>query len=208
MRFLTTAPSSPSPADPVPDAAPVSRGTVVVFSVALVIIFGALAAALFASLPSNVVLGEDEGFRLNLNIIASEQFPFFTKSPESETIGVYRVSPSGGVQNLISTPQGRPDNLFGLSRKQRAQGPEVAFLANAASTPFVDCAGSAVDCVNEHRHDAPVALTNTSPVATVCGRVFLTIEQPVPFEYRNLVPYEHRVEKVAVLQVTCGEGRG
>src|SRR5271156_5189605 len=87
--------------------------------------------SLAATLPSNVVWERTQAptVRAELNMIAGENFAFFTRSPESEEIDAYRLRPDATVgPSLLVTPQAEPANLFGLSRTQRAQGPELATL--------------------------------------------------------------------------------
>ena len=67
--------------------------------------------------------------RAELNTVAGQNFAFFTRSPETDQIDAYRLDPDGTVgASLLVTPQAKPANLFGLSRTQRAQGPELAIL--------------------------------------------------------------------------------
>lgn len=161
-----------------------------------------LVTCVFMSLPSNVILGQSS-LRFNFNVIASEQFPFFTKSPESMAVGLYRIQSDGQVTDLRLTPQGRMSNWFGLSRKQRAQGPEGAFLANDPTVEFTPCGGSPEKCITDNADAKTIALVNTSPMPTLCGELFLTEEYPVPFEYRKLVQYSIHATGVARVDVKC-----
>lgn len=172
----------------------------------VVVVFGFLAASAFYSLPSNVIStrSPQDHVRLTFNILASEDYGFFTKSPESDALQVYAQS-GDTINNITSTPQNRPENLFGLSRTQRAQGPELANLSEQKQTAWVKC--DAITTPSQCLEDAFARKTsvakNTSTVATVCGDVILADEVPVPWSFRNLVPYEQKVIETSHLYVSC-----
>lgn len=79
------------------------------------------------------------------------------------------------------TPQGLPSNVFGLSRTQRAQGPELANLQlGVPGSSWTVCDGSALECLELYK-DSPVAMVeNTSPVLTVCGGASLVMPDRSP----------------------------
>ncbi|MEU9099167.1 SdpA family antimicrobial peptide system protein [Streptomyces sp. NPDC048361] len=78
-----------------------------------------------------------KGIRPALNILTPETWAFFTRNPESVQNGIYGYDHAGGVRNLLRTPQGNPANIFGLSRTQRAQGPELGYIhAPAPQRPW------------------------------------------------------------------------
>ncbi|UFS57605.1 SdpA family antimicrobial peptide system protein [Subtercola endophyticus] len=176
------------------------------FVVSIVGIFGFLLAASFFTLPSNVVATRTDasGARLVFNLLASENFAFFTRDPESPAVGAYAVS-DGQYPSLLITPQNLQRNLFGLTRTQRAQGPEIALLANNTGLTWTDCAegSSPESCLTAAAALPTLSLSNSSPVSTVCGDVILTQEQPVEWSFRNLVPSTSIVQKYAHVDVQC-----
>lgn len=182
--------------------------TLAAFAVSLIVIFGLLATALLFSFPSNIFVGRTHASLKNgFNIIASESFPFFTRNPETDFAGVYSISPDGKISNLLITPQAKPRNGFGFSRRQRAQGPELAFLTKDPKLDWRKCQGSALDCVRRGTERRAVKISNDSPVPSICGNVFLTIEKPVPWSYREFVDYNSRVQKIAYASVRCTHER-
>ncbi|MFE3184241.1 SdpA family antimicrobial peptide system protein [Streptomyces violascens] len=174
------------------------------FSVACLVVFGYLAAALFYTLPSNALSSRhSKGARSALNILTPENWAFFTRNPQSEQTGAYALGADGSPRNLLHTPQGNPSNMFGLSRTQRAQGPELGFFNAAATGHWSDCGGYLEDCMREAARKPAVKVDNTSPVPTVCGDSYLSQEQTVPWSFRNQVSYEKRVLRIVHLDVRC-----
>jgi antimicrobial peptide system SdpA family protein len=172
----------------------------------------ALAAAGFlslaATLPSNILWERTQlpAVRAELNMIAGENFAFFTRSPESEELDAYRLRPDGTVgASLLVTPQARMANLFGVSRTQRAQGPELATLLRAVSANvWVDC--TALDrttCLAGILGQPKAHLRNDSLVPTVCGQVALTVERTTKWAYRRLTETRYSIEHIAAASVDC-----
>jgi len=146
--------------------------------------------------------------RAELNMIAGENFAFFTRSPESEEIDAYRLRPDATVgPSLLVTPQAEPANLFGLSRTQRAQGPELATLLRAVPPDaWVDC--TALDratCFAGAARQPTARLSNNSPVPTVCGAVVLTVERTTKWAYRRLTDTRYAIEHLTAASVGCGD---
>ncbi|GAA2929871.1 hypothetical protein GCM10020221_27130 [Streptomyces thioluteus] len=174
------------------------------FSVACLAVFGYLATALFYTLPTNALSSRhSKGARTVLNTVTPENWAFFTRNPQNGQSGIYAYGRDGSVRSLLATPQGDPSNLFGLSRTQRAQGPELGFLNAAATTHWIPCAGFLEPCMKEAAARPAQKVTNSSPVATVCGDAFLTEEKTVPWSFRNQVPYTKRVVHIVHLDVRC-----
>ena len=98
--------------------------------VTLAVVLGVLATSIFFSLPSNVVSVRDGG---SVRVFWAKALPqgwaFFTKPPSDSELVAYRVV-EGELVYASLTPNSRPRNLFGLTRTQRAQGPEIAAMAN------------------------------------------------------------------------------
>ncbi len=168
----------------------------------------AATASLAATLPSNIMWERNQlrAIRVELNTIAGQDFAFFTRSPETEEPLAYRLNADGSVgASLLVTPQAKASNLFGLSRTQRAQGPELANLVHAIRpAAWFNCTGLAPNACFDAvpRRPMPV-LRNTSPIPTVCGHVMLTSEIPTKWAYRRLTDIRYSVENAAVADVDC-----
>lgn len=185
-------------------------------TVALAIVYGLLLASaglasLAATLPSNIVWGRTQllDVRAELNVIAGQNFAFFTRSPESDQVVAYRINNDDTVgESLMVTPQNRAGNLLGLSRTQRAQGPEMALLFNAVpNDAWRDC--TELDrpaCLEYVRHQPTRFMRNGSRVPTLCGRVALTVESTTTWAYRQLTEAKYTIQRIAVANVDCTFG--
>jgi antimicrobial peptide system SdpA family protein len=170
-------------------------------------------SALVASMPSNVVVSTASlpTVRAQLNTMAGQNFSFFTKSPQSEQFDVLRVSGSGAAAaSLLLTPQSRRSNLYGLSRTQRAQGPELAALMNAVPQwRWLQCSEVPEGCAAALAAAAtlPTAtMVNASPTATVCGDVVFTVSDITKWSYRNLTDQRYRITRLVRADVVCEAG--
>lgn len=158
-------------------------------------------SVLVAVPPTAVSLGMNQTFRNNYSAFVSQGWNFFTKDLQGSQFGAY--APDGAEpQSLLTTPQTRIENAWGLTRNQRAQGPELANVA-AAVTEWQECAGMRISCAADLAGD-PEVITNTSPIPTLCGRVVVTQEHQSPWSYRGF-PSAHElvVDQIALVDVLC-----
>ncbi|WP_353963266.1 MULTISPECIES: hypothetical protein [unclassified Streptomyces] len=72
-------------------------------------------------------------------------------------------------KNLLRTPQSNPSSFFGLSRTQRAQGPEMAII-DASVTGWKSCSGTLTTCLSQAAALPAAKITNRNPVQTICSR--------------------------------------
>jgi antimicrobial peptide system SdpA family protein len=176
---------------------------------ALLAVAGAVTLA--AALPSNILWGHNQAvaLRAELSTVAGQNFAFFTRSPETEQVDAYRLDPNGtiGASQLV-TPQTRLANLFGVSRTQRAQGPELANLIHKVPPDrWADCTSlDRATCFAGILRQPKVELLNDSPVPTVCGLVALTGESTVKWGYRRLVDARYVIDQIARANVVCIHG--
>lgn len=124
--------------------------------------------------------------------------------PSDNELTVYSVSGSE-ITSASRFPNSRASNLFGLDRDQRAQGPEIAALAN--SVPFEDwstCDPLFVDaCLSDEAVSEPVKLSNTSPYVTLCGDVLIVETSPIAYSYRELFDGYRFDERAVRLEISC-----
>ncbi|WP_328554986.1 MULTISPECIES: SdpA family antimicrobial peptide system protein [unclassified Streptomyces] len=180
----------------------VARRQLYIFATTLAVMVAYLLVALFYTLPSNALSSRhSKGARQYFNEVTPQVWAFFTKDPEGVQIGTYAFDGKHS-KNLLKTPQGSPSNLFGLDRTQRAQGPEIAYI-NTSVTQWQPCAGNLDVCLHEAAARPAEKVKNRNPVRTVCGDSFITQERVVPWSYRNLVPYDRHVTRIAHLDVSC-----
>lgn len=181
------------------------RVTVIFIATALAmsVFFG---TALLTTLPSNAVMGRSDAVQLKLffNVVASQGFGFFTRDPQSEQTDAYQILPDGGIHSLLITPQTRDRNLYGVSRRQRAQGPELAALDRQLSHVWRDCDSRMLErCVTSNAPTETLELKNESPIPTICGDVIFTIEHTTKWAYRDLISDRYAVFKFARSNVKC-----
>ncbi|MFJ6721675.1 SdpA family antimicrobial peptide system protein [Streptomyces sp. NPDC091259] len=153
--------------------------------------------------PKNVItLPAQSKMKHTVVNVAPQGWAFFTKSPRDPEVTPYEKTPDGW-RELSLTPHASPHNAFGLNRRSRAQGVEIAMLLSAAQqSDWHECTDSRDACLSQA---GPAARTveNHSPDATLCGTVGLLQERPTPYAWRDLVPESHSTERVMVLEVTC-----
>lgn len=156
--------------------------------------------SIFFTLPSNVLsIRDGSTFRTTIVDLAPQNWAFFTRSPREEEYIPYSLDDD---EEKLTTPQIRPENLFGFSRNQRAQGVEIGHLLHN-STEWKDCS-SMTDCIEVGRAANPVKITTNSNNPTICGESLLISRKIIPWEYRDFFPEEYySYEKVSRLSVDC-----
>ncbi|KJL34307.1 hypothetical protein RS86_01094 [Microbacterium azadirachtae] len=179
-----------------------SKCQLMVFWIGAAAIASLFALGAYASWPTNVLSG---GTADTIKRAFGETFPqgwaFFTKSPEGPQAGAYVAKTR---ESLLVTPQSRASNLFGLSRNQRAQGPEIAVLNADHALIWVDCTGQASTCLSKSAESTPTHLTNSEFTRTICGDVVLTYETITPWLYRGFESVgDTRIVRTAHAIVDC-----
>lgn len=164
-------------------------------------------ASIFYSLPSNVVSdrGKVNPLRALSVDLAPQGWAFFTKPPSEPDLFFYD---STSLKSLMITPQGRSDNLFGLSRTQRAQGPEGAnMLLRLTDEDWHQCeTGDNLEtCIKtmESNKKKVHKVDNRAPIKTLCGEVIVVQAAPTAWSYRDLTPETHTPLHVVKLSVKC-----
>lgn len=132
--------------------------------------------------------------------IAPQRWEFFTASQQKPTITVYNAET---LHSLLVFPQTAPRNAFGLSREQRAQGPELAILASEADWSRCRTRSEGATCLYRARSQPAEPVENDALSRTVCGDVILAQERPTPFEFRRFDLGATSITRAAHLQVSC-----
>lgn len=171
--------------------------------VALAVVVAVLAVSVFYSLPSNVLSVRDGG---PVRVFSAKALPqgwaFFTKPPSDAELVAYRVV-DGRLDFASLTPNSRADNLFGLTRTQRAQGPEIAAMANQVED-WTSCPAGSGDCLAPVAGSATeVEIENTSPVPTLCGPTVLVETEPVPFAFRGRYDGWRLDRRFVLIEAVC-----
>ncbi|MEV0633394.1 SdpA family antimicrobial peptide system protein [Streptomyces sp. NPDC050619] len=153
-------------------------------------------------LPSNTITlpGQHEA-ATTVNRLAPQGWGFFTKSPRDDELQPYAWR-DGTWTNVLMAPHGAPRNAFGLNRRSRSQGIEMALLlAEAQKVTWNKCGRDLDTCL--HRAGPPATVSNRVPEPTLCGRTALVEQKPVPFAWRNLIHATHTPDRLTVLDVAC-----
>ncbi|MFD8814607.1 SdpA family antimicrobial peptide system protein [Streptomyces sp. NPDC059627] len=158
---------------------------------------------IFFAMPGNVLTRSwMGGLKSAFTITAPQGWAFFTKSPQSIDLYAYRDS-GHGYPSLLKTPQVKPSNYFGLSREQRAQGPELAGLARYVAH-WDACPEQQITPCLQAAFGRPVrSVDNDSPTPTLCGDLVLAEQRPTPWAYRNFTKDTTRVQDTVHIRVRC-----
>lgn len=173
-----------TPSDPPDDGSTGSTRSAVAGAGTIVLVLVVLAVSIFFSLPSNVLSARNASpLRVLSARLLPQSWAFFTKPPSDPEVIPYRVGADGSLTFASLLPNSKADNLYGLSRRQRAQGPEIASMANEVDN-WTSCPTET--CVEEVAAAGPAqSLRNGSKVPTLCGPIVLVETKPVPWAFRH-----------------------
>ncbi|WP_017587667.1 SdpA family antimicrobial peptide system protein [Nocardiopsis ganjiahuensis] len=173
-------------------------------SVTLTLVILVLAGSIFYALPSNTLSVRDGGtVRTLFARTMPQNWAFFTKPPNDPELVPYTADGDGSVDFASTMPNGSAENLYGLTRTQRAQGPEIANMANRIEE-WTDCGSLNGDCLSEVASGTPVQwVENTSPVPTLCGKVIIARTEPVPWPYRDKYRGWRIDDEMALIEARC-----
>ena len=158
-----------------------------------------------AVLPTNVL---DLPFRQSVvepvHAVLPQGWAFFTKSPRDPILTAYEFDEQGQAHRVpeISSPDYR--NLFGVNRRGRAIGTELAHLLDMVPPDrWVECQPADDQCLSGLRTNSPYRLASPVPGPRLCGEVVFAIETVVPYAYRDLVEQRLVVDRAAYLLIGC-----
>ncbi|MFI9628829.1 SdpA family antimicrobial peptide system protein [Streptomyces sp. NPDC052042] len=150
-------------------------------------------------LPNNVVeLPGQNRVTSATRTVVPQGWAFFTKSPRETDLDPYGLV-DGTWQSLRAGLHAE----YGFNRESRAQGLEIGLLFQRAQDdrPFA-CKGRALtDCLD--RASTVTHADNPTPSPTLCGRIALVNQRPVPYAWRDFYPGTHTPESAYVLEVRC-----
>ncbi|HWL84620.1 MAG TPA: SdpA family antimicrobial peptide system protein [Polyangiaceae bacterium] len=152
--------------------------------------------------PSALRLPKATGHAVSL--FFPQGWKFFTKDPLSADFYVYRTQSDRSWVSITAPAMGSRENLWGIDRRIRTQGLELAKLLGESSKElnWSDCDDAIGRCA-EGIAAGPV-IHNHAPAPTVCGTIAVTQERPVPWSWRHLrsrMPFT-----IARARVECSNG--
>lgn len=173
----------------------------------------ALAAALVAvvtlqSTPYSVARSEkmDDALGEFVSSVAPQGWAFFTKTAKEPTVVPFNTD---GV-SVSLLPNARPGNIFGISRKGRAQGVEIGYIQQRVEqdTHWEDCESrDAGECARESsmRHDGKhlPRVDNDLDKATLCGDLVFVEVEPVPYSYRSSTRLSTKANRAIAFHANC-----
>lgn len=129
---------------------------------------------------------------------------FFSRSPKDEMYSVYLFQ-GGQLKSVNRLPATSTENIFGLSRRGRAQGVEIGVLTNVDQKAWVDCGTSTTfaECGSLAAARVPIKLRNRTPAPSVCGDVAIFSVRPVDYEFRENTAQRVQPTQGLHLRVQC-----
>jgi sporulation delaying protein A len=173
------------------------------FALALFVCWGTLGLyAVHGQMPRNVIeLPFESRLRPLLPYLTPEGWAFFTRSAREPKLVTYRLASDGRWQSADLGPHSRPTNLFGLDRRSRAQGVEIALLLGTIRTDRqVECKEAIPKCLESLR---AVPIRNVSPAPSLCGDVGVAQQEPLPWAWSGAASEVTMPSKVVRLAITC-----
>ncbi|MGX1695281.1 SdpA family antimicrobial peptide system protein [Microbacterium keratanolyticum] len=134
-------------------------------------------------------------------VFGPQRWEFFTASPREPKLLAFDPSSHELVTQL---PQTRVENAFGISRTQRAYGPELALVADGVEA-WDDCGnGEKLQVCLETASTSPsTKIENPARFTTLCGQYLIAEIEPVPFEFRDFEYGDYVATRVANVSVSC-----
>ncbi|MCS5508683.1 SdpA family antimicrobial peptide system protein [Curtobacterium flaccumfaciens pv. flaccumfaciens] len=132
--------------------------------------------------------------------VAPQRWEFFTASLQKSALTAYSSTSSS---SLLDLPQTRARNIFGMSRTQRAQGPEIALIS--ADVKWVKCSNRSQPetCVKQAQREVQQVVANAAAHRTLCGPMVLAEVKPTPFEFREFGYESTYIVRTASVSVRC-----
>lgn len=180
------------------------KATLWPFITTIVVLMSWTTLTILQSLSPHVLTSREPAsmaVRDGVSALAPQRWEFFTASSKGRQYVAYRTESD---QSALSLPQAKAANAFGISRAQRAQGPELAALHQQVSK-WTKCADKSAseECIHRAAGDRPQVLRNGASRKTLCGDLLLAQEKATPFEFRTFDLPNFRVLQAARVEVSC-----
>ena len=173
---------------------------------ALIVFSLILVVTIMMSLPSNVLVSRDGSALRKASVeLLPQGWAFFTKPPSESEIVPYVVNAKSAPVSALAPPQAELKNLLGLSRAQRAQGPELASYVNQI-TNWVECDSNEPDiCAQQtfKKGIIPQKFDSVAPVPSLCGKVVALETEPIRWSFRKFSSATRSAKQAAIMEVTC-----
>jgi antimicrobial peptide system SdpA family protein len=156
--------------------------------------------AVHGSLPHNALALPGEK-ALKVAVVMPESWRFFTRDPREAQPFVQRRGADGRWESAMRLPNGLAVNAFGLDRTGRAQNIELSrLLGNVPKSAWTRCEGRPEACFEKLQ---PIPMKNDTQLRTLCGRLVVGTQQPVPFAWSKATPPVEMPSRLVALEVQC-----
>lgn len=157
--------------------------------------------AVHGQMPRNVLeLPFESRLRPLLPYLTPEGWAFFTRNAREPKLLTYRLD-AGRWRTADLGPHARPTNLFGLDRRSRAQGVEIALLLGTIRKDGpVDCKDAIPACLDRL---PALQIRNASPAPSLCGDVGIAQQEPLPWAWSRAASEVTMPSRVVRLDITC-----
>ncbi|UCJ08207.1 SdpA family antimicrobial peptide system protein [Chitinophaga pendula] len=146
-----------------------------------------------ASLPNNPVALKSNS-RFHVISFLPEGWAFFTRNAREDVLYVYKKQPDGHWE-LVNVPGSSLRFIFGLNRKGRAIGPEIAVLLRQLNDE--DWLESRYPVSSFFKTDTlrPHIVNNTAPDPACSGDLIFQLTPPIPWAWAGsgkeiIMPYK------------------
>lgn len=140
------------------------------------------AYAVHGQMPRNVLrLPFEAQVKPHLAYLVPEGWAFFTRDPREPKLYTFSLSQDGRWENANQGPHALPQNVFGLDRRSRAQGVEIALiLGTVRANALRQCREAVATCLESLD---PIPMRNASPAPTLCGDIGIAQQEPLPWAW-------------------------
>lgn len=141
----------------------------------------------------------------SLSQLLPQGWAFFTKPPQTPRYRLYTVE-QGELVDEISKFSVDHTSLYGWNRSYRNVAAERELVERVlADVELNECSdGDIVTCFSDLDTDSPQYSAETfTKTPRLCGAFYVSVAEPVPWAWRDLVDEQVRVTGVTTLEVSC-----
>ena len=159
--------------------------------------------AVHIQLPTNVIaLPFERELRVAAVVFTPEGWAFFTKDPREPILVPYALGSDGVWRPAAVGSYGEARNFFGADRTPRAQGVEMGLLSSRLSPSFwASCDDRVETCLG--RAGTWLVVSNASPRPTLCGKIALTRQEPLPWAWASARTLTTMPSTFVLVDVRC-----
>jgi len=157
--------------------------------------------SILSALPTTPFTPSQEK-KIYFSQILPQGWGFFSKNPRDEYIKVFDKN----EEPTVSWPNMRVSNLFGIDRKGRGQGTELALILNdIPQKNFKACDTTVKLCIEDIKMQKSERIMNRTPEPTLCGEQFISINTPIPWAWSKSTDSKTQKVKIAKVNLVCSD---